>query len=83
MEQSGMKGRIRSGGIRKRASSSAGSIQFGVPFSLYTNSNNDAVGDLPGLIEKLDYINDGDPNTGDDLGADGIWLSPAAMHFFP
>ncbi len=42
----------------------------------FHDSNNDAIGDLPGLIEKLDYINDGDPNAGDDLGADGIWLSP-------
>lgn len=42
----------------------------------FNDSNNDTVGDLPGLIEKLDYINDGDPNSGDDLGADGIWLSP-------
>ena len=35
----------------------------------FHDSNNDAIGDLPGLIEKLDYINDGDPNAGDDLGA--------------
>ncbi len=42
----------------------------------FQDSNNDKIGDLPGVIEKLDYINDGDPNKGDDLGADGIWLSP-------
>ena len=42
----------------------------------FCDSNNDETGDLPGLISKLDYINDGDPNSGDDLGADGIWLSP-------
>ncbi len=42
----------------------------------FCDSNNDQTGDLPGLISKLDYINDGDPNAGDDLGADGIWLSP-------
>ena len=42
----------------------------------FCDSNNDQIGDLPGLISKLDYINDGDPNGGDDLGADGIWLSP-------
>ena len=42
----------------------------------FADSNGDQIGDIPGLIEKLDYINDGDPNGGDDLGMDGIWLSP-------
>lgn len=42
----------------------------------FCDSNGDQTGDLPGVISKLDYINDGDPNNGDDLGADGIWLSP-------
>lgn len=36
----------------------------------------DGIGDLQGLIEKLDYLNDGDPNTNDDLGITGIWLMP-------
>jgi alpha-glucosidase len=34
----------------------------------YADSNNDGVGDLPGIISKLDYIA--------DLGVDAIWLSP-------
>lgn len=37
---------------------------------------NDGIGDLPGLIEKLDYLNDGDPATTDDLGVTGLWLMP-------
>ncbi|MBX3379401.1 MAG: DUF3459 domain-containing protein [Phycisphaeraceae bacterium] len=37
---------------------------------------NDGIGDFAGLIEKLDYINDGDPNTTTDLGATAIWLMP-------
>ncbi len=36
----------------------------------------DGVGDLRGVIERLDYLNDGDPNTTDDLGVTGIWLMP-------
>jgi glycosidase len=36
----------------------------------------DGIGDLQGLIEKLDYLNDGDPNTNSDLGVTGIWLMP-------
>ncbi|MEM7624255.1 MAG: alpha-amylase family glycosyl hydrolase [Planctomycetota bacterium] len=37
---------------------------------------NDGVGDLRGLIERLDYLNDGDPDTTRDLGVTGIWLMP-------
>jgi alpha-amylase len=37
---------------------------------------NDGIGDLRGLIERLDYLNDGDPETYDDLGVTGIWLMP-------
>ena len=36
-------------------------------------------GDLAGLVEKLDYLNDGDPATTDDLGVTGIWLMPVAQ----
>ncbi len=37
---------------------------------------NDGIGDFQGLIEKLDYLNDGDPTTTKDLGITGIWLMP-------
>lgn len=42
----------------------------------FCDSNGDEVGDLQGIISQLDYLNDGDPNGGDDLGIDGIWLTP-------
>lgn len=42
----------------------------------FFDSNGDGVGDLNGLIAKLDYINDGDPATDRDLGATCIWLMP-------
>lgn len=42
----------------------------------FYDSNGDGIGDLNGVIEKLDYLNDGDPNTTDDLGVTGIWLMP-------
>lgn len=44
-------------------------------YSFY-DSNGDGIGDFNGLTEKLDYINDGDPSTGDDLGCTMIWLMP-------
>ncbi len=42
----------------------------------FYDSDGDGVGDITGLIEKLDYLNDGDPSTDDDLGITGIWLMP-------
>lgn len=42
----------------------------------FYDSNGDGIGDLQGVIEKLDYLNDGDPTTTDDLGVTGIWLMP-------
>ena len=39
----------------------------------FADSNDDGIGDLPGLIEKLDDLNDG---TERSLGVDAIWLSP-------
>ncbi|MCX5689046.1 MAG: alpha-amylase family glycosyl hydrolase, partial [Planctomycetota bacterium] len=37
---------------------------------------NDGIGDIQGLIEKLDYLNDGDPSTHTDLGITALWLMP-------
>lgn len=39
----------------------------------FQDSNGDGVGDLQGIIDRLDYLNDGTP---DSLGIDAIWLSP-------
>jgi alpha-amylase len=42
----------------------------------FYDSDGDGDGDLPGLIEKLDYLNDGDPATDGDLGVTALWLMP-------
>jgi glycosidase len=44
----------------------------------YYDGDGDGIGDLSGLIAKLDHVNDGDPSTERDLGADCIWLMPVA-----
>ena len=36
----------------------------------------DGVGDLRGLIDRLDYLNDGDPKSGVSLGVNALWLMP-------
>lgn len=51
--------------------------QRGVVYQVYprsfADSNDDGIGDLPGIIDRLDYLNDG---TEHSLGIDAIWLSP-------
>lgn len=42
----------------------------------FFDSDGDGIGDINGIIEKLDYLNDGDESTNDDLGVNGIWLMP-------
>lgn len=42
----------------------------------FCDGNGDGIGDINGLISKLDYINDGNSETDEDLGADEIWLMP-------
>ena len=47
----------------------------------FQDSDGDGIGDIQGVIDRLDYLNDGDPNTNDDLGITGIWLMPPAEAF--
>ncbi len=39
----------------------------------FKDSNHDGIGDLRGIISKLDYLNDGD---GGGLGVNALWISP-------
>jgi alpha-glucosidase len=51
--------------------------QRGVVYQIYprsfADSNGDGIGDLQGILDHLDDLNDGTP---DSLGVDAIWLSP-------
>ncbi|MFN3742664.1 MAG: alpha-amylase family glycosyl hydrolase [Anaerolineales bacterium] len=42
----------------------------------FYDSNGDGIGDFKGLLERLDYLNDGNPSTTTDLGVTGLWLMP-------
>jgi alpha-amylase len=52
----------------------------GVYYEIYVNSfydsDGDGHGDLKGITKKLDYLNDGNPNTKKDLQVNGMWLMP-------
>jgi alpha-glucosidase len=39
----------------------------------FQDSDGDGVGDLRGITQRLDYLNDGTPNS---LGVDALWLTP-------
>ena len=45
----------------------------------FSDSNGDGIGDLRGIIDRMDYLNDGDPKSGLSLGVEGIWLTPVFL----
>ena len=55
-----------------------GAVCYEIFVRSFKDSDGDGIGDLPGLIQKLDYINDGNPRSTSDLGARCIWLMPVA-----
>lgn len=42
----------------------------------FYDSDGNGIGDFNGILEKLDYLNDGNASTTTDLGISGIWLMP-------
>ncbi len=42
----------------------------------FSDSDGDGIGDINGIINKLDYLNDGNPETDTDLGITALWLMP-------
>lgn len=42
----------------------------------FYDSGNDGIGDLKGVLQKFDYLNDGDFNSDKSLHIGGIWLMP-------
>lgn len=56
-----------------------GAVCYEIFVRSFYDSDGDGIGDLNGLIQKLDYINDGDPNSRHDLEAQCIWLMPVAQ----
>jgi len=51
-------------------------VVYQIMLRSFQDSDGDGIGDIKGLIKRLDYLNDGDPKTTDDLGVNAIWLLP-------
>ena len=52
----------------------------GVVYQIYpltfADGNGDGLGDLQGITQRLDYLNDGNPQSKTALGVEAMWLSP-------
>jgi alpha-amylase len=59
----------------------AESVCYEIFVRSFYDSDGDGIGDLNGLIAKLDYLNDGKPETVNDLGVNCLWLMPVAEAF--
>lgn len=51
-------------------------VYYEVYVGSFSDSNSDGVGDFQGVINRLDYLNDGDFSSGKSLGVTGIWFMP-------
>lgn len=55
---------------------SESNVYYEIFVRAFADSDGDGIGDLRGVVNMLDYLNDGDPETTEDLGVSGIWLMP-------
>ncbi|MDB4877981.1 MAG: alpha amylase catalytic region [Gemmatimonadetes bacterium] len=53
-----------------------GAVCYEIFVRSFYDSDGDGIGDLNGVTQKLDYINDGNPSSTRALGARCIWLMP-------
>ncbi|MGF7030791.1 1,4-alpha-glucan branching enzyme [Paenibacillus mucilaginosus] len=69
-----------SGAMAQKPKGPGASNGSGVFYENYVNSfydsNGDGHGDLKGIAQKLDYLNDGRPHSGQDRGISGVWMMP-------
>lgn len=63
-------------GSKDEQASQQSNVYYEIFVRSFADSNGDGIGDFNGITAKLDYLNDGKPGEGDDLGVDGIWLMP-------
>lgn len=61
---------------RKNTEDNNARVFYEIFVGSFSDSNGDGIGDLRGIINRFDYLNDGKPESGTSLGIEGIWLSP-------
>ncbi len=51
-------------------------VMYQIFVGSFSDSNNDGIGDINGITNRIDYLNDGNTESGKSLGVQGLWLSP-------
>ena len=67
---------VNDAGMITQANEGNARVYYQIFVGSFSDSNGDGIGDLRGIINRFDYLNDGEPNSGLSLGIEGIWLSP-------
>lgn len=62
--------------VKREANKPGEGVYYSLFVRAFADGNGDGIGDFKGLTKKLDYLNDGDDTTTDDLGITGLWLLP-------
>ena len=58
--------------LSRRANGARQGVYYSLFVRSFADSNGDGIGDFNGITAKLDYLNDGDDSTTNDLGITGI-----------
>ena len=64
------------GKAKQRDESDNSRVFYEIFVGSFSDSDGDGTGDLKGIVNRLDYLNDGDAFSGKSLGVEGIWLTP-------
>ncbi len=51
-------------------------VYYEIFVGAFSDASGNGMGDIQGIINRLDYLNDGDLNSGKSLGVTGLWLMP-------
>ncbi|MDQ0247467.1 glycosidase [Bacillus fengqiuensis] len=61
---------------KKQTESSKNGVFYEIYVNSFYDSNGDSHGDLKGITKQLDYLNDGNAKTMNDLQVNGVWMMP-------
>ncbi len=76
IDQSRNEAIVNDAGVIAAANNGNARVYYQIFVGSFSDSDGDGTGDLRGIINRFDYLNDGDDNSGLSLGVEGIWLSP-------